>query len=240
MDWTTYESPLVHRVDNGFDGSESPGLGTSLRGKADSSTSDGRVDASASLSVGVTLPSYTLQVKRHSSLQHLSHSPQIDGAPAIGHVTTGLFVGSLRAFADASVARESRIGSLLCVAAELADAPLPAHLRNIPLLTIPLRDSCDENLTPALLRAVEHVDGEIRLGRNVGLFCQAGKSRSVAIALGYLLLRGNPRFKTATDALADLQTRYSAADPNIFFMQQLETLASSTLSASHSLDDEEG
>jgi protein-tyrosine phosphatase len=239
MDWV-YESPLIHRVENAFEGDESPGFGTSLRGRAsetDGSCSQSKVDATASLTPGQTLPAYTLKVTRHASLQHLSRHPQVGAATSIGRVTNRLYVGPLRAFADESVVRELNIDSLLCVAAELADAPLPAHLKDLPKLVIPLRDASDEDLMPAVHRAVNYVDTENGEGRTVGVYCQAGKSRSVAIAIGYLLLRpaingdGVAAIVSPSEALADLQTRYPHADPNVFFMQQLHDHLSPTASS---------
>jgi predicted protein tyrosine phosphatase len=148
----------------------------------------------------------------------------IESSPSrVGIVAPGVLVASHRAISDPIVAAQYNIGALLCAAAELADTPRPPHLTHLPFLSIPLRDTAEQDLKTAVDTAVRFIKQQGAEGRTVAIYCYAGLSRSVAVALGYVLTT-NPTLNV-DGALGDLRSRYPVAEPNLFFLQQLSDLS---------------
>jgi hypothetical protein len=91
-----------------------------------------------------------------------------------------------------------------------------------PMATLHLgmRDAMDVSLADFAPAACAFIDAQAAAGRPVALYCQAGRSRSVAIAAAYVMHR------TGLDGAAALRyvaQRYARADPNIAFVGQLVT-----------------
>ena len=144
--------------------------------------------------------------------------PSVSGLTAI--VDGELYLGSQRDAWDAEACARLGIGAYLCVAKE---AGLPPHAAvgagGSPGLHLPLVDGAGERLEEWIPAAMEFIEAQVGAGRRVALFCQAGRSRSVSLAVAYVQRRLGLADSEA--ALAHVSSRYGRADPNFFFLQQL-------------------
>ncbi len=162
--------------------------------------------------------------QRHSDgRQSLDAESGKNTSNRVGIVAPGVLIASYRSISDPIVREQYNIGALLCTAAELVDTIRPPHLAHLPHLSIALRDTAEEDLKTAVNSAVSFITEQRAQGRTVAIYCYAGLSRSVAIALGYLLMTSPTRSVDA--ALKDLRSRYPVAEPNLFFLQQLVELS---------------
>ena len=91
-----------------------------------------------------------------------------------------------------------------------------------PVLHLRLEDKAHERLADHIPTAIAFIDEQSRAGRPVALFCRKGRSRSVAIAAAYVKHRREMASMQA--ALAFVSGRYPRADPNFWFLQQLQDL----------------
>ena len=94
---------------------------------------------------------------------------------------------------------------------------------------VPIRDVATENLLPALPAVVEFLQrARVRADGRVLIHCNEGKSRSAAIAAGFLIVAYG---QTAADALAAVRAARPIALPKEAFAKQLSTLTPATLHA---------
>jgi atypical dual specificity phosphatase len=87
---------------------------------------------------------------------------------------------------------------------------------------IPLADKCDARLWMYLDSAADWIHAALAnedFQSNVLIHCRWGKSRSVALLLGYLM---KYRGMALSDALAFVQAKREISQPNSGFMRQLK------------------
>jgi hypothetical protein len=139
-----------------------------------------------------------------------------------------LYLGAYRDACDIAAVRTFGIRAFLCVAAEV-DPGLPPFVTADDIASgavvfkhVRLQDGPSTQLSEHVEEVFAFIDEQALLGRPVALFCQQGKSRSASFAVAYLMRE----FSIESDeALALLQTLYSKAEPNFFFLSQLASIA---------------
>jgi hypothetical protein len=92
---------------------------------------------------------------------------------------------------------------------------LPVPIDHFPIMD--LEPGQDEMIA----RAAAHVAALARAGTRVGVYCQAGISRTAAVAVAYLVLGG----ATLADATAAVRRARPQAMPALELMRSLERLA---------------
>jgi protein-tyrosine phosphatase len=90
--------------------------------------------------------------------------------------------------------------------------------RQFAYLRVPIKDEPDVDLSPHLEPVVQFIHAHVLRGQNVVVYCSFGKSRSVAFVLGYLIRYHRLALQRA---LAFVQSKRRAADPNPGFWRQL-------------------
>jgi protein-tyrosine phosphatase len=160
----------------------------------------------------------------------LANSRRPSGLPAAltPIVDEVLYLGSHRDVCDAQVIHSYGIRAFLCVASEVS-APLPPFVTEADIASgavafkhVKLQDGPSTQLIDHVEEVFRFIDEQASEGRPVALYCQQGKSRSPAFAVAYLMreLEMGPM-----DALELLQSMYPRAEPNFFFISQLQELA---------------
>jgi len=89
---------------------------------------------------------------------------------------------------------------------------------------ITLRDTLSENLLAHLKCALEFIENARAQGGRILVHCFAGISRSVAVAIGYLMWTQRSTLK---EAMAIVQSHRKCASPNLNFLGQLLALGTS-------------
>lgn len=101
----------------------------------------------------------------------------------------------------------------------LDQCPIMLQIRYVRL---DLRDSHSQDLSAAIKKTNPLIDKEIFAGGNVLIHCAAGISRSVAIAMAFLIYSEH---LTPSEALARIRQVRPQAKPNRHFYQQLQEKA---------------
>jgi hypothetical protein len=130
---------------------------------------------------------------------------------------TGIFLGSAESARNFPVLQKLGIGSILNAA-----FPLSSHCAmpdQFAYCTLNLEDSEEEDIMRVFGKAYEFIENSLAQKRNVLIHCQAGVSRSVAIAASYLMKRFS---LSAKAALQSIQARRPHAKPITHFVKTLE------------------
>lgn len=132
-------------------------------------------------------------------------------------IIPGLHVGSHRDVCDVDLVRSKQIRYYLCVA-EHVDMPPHIDPEHDRVLHIPLLDAASTKLLDACPAVFRFLDEAAMADVPAVIFCHQGKSRSVALAVAYVMyvLR-----TTAAVALGHIQSSYPNAEPNFGFVAQL-------------------
>jgi protein-tyrosine phosphatase len=132
----------------------------------------------------------------------------------------GAWRTGVNALTDALPARpgsqlELRITHVLCVAVDLPH-PYP---HDFTYMTVPVLDSPEADLRRHFDSAFVFIDEALQSGQGgVLVHCFAGRSRSVTVAVGYLMRRERLSMQAALDAVLAVRP---IAQPNSGFMQLL-------------------
>jgi hypothetical protein len=171
-------------------------------------------DAAAAASVG---PDPAMGV----SSSAMAMSASVLGAGLVPVLGDGsVLLGPYRDANDAALCADLGVGAFLCVAKE---CELPAHAvaSGAPTLHLPLVDGPSEQLAAHVPRACAWIDAQAAAGRRVAVFCRAGKSRSVSIAVAYVMHRTG---MSGRAALAHVKAAHPRADPNLSFVHQISEM----------------
>ena len=114
-------------------------------------------------------------------------------------------------------------GRLVDLRGETRPPGLPVPIDHFPI--IDLEPGQDE----LIARAAAHVAALARAGTRVGMYCQAGISRTAAVAIAYLVLGG----ATLDDATAAVRRVRPQAMPALELRRSLERLAAQHGAAQH-------
>ncbi|KAI0032407.1 hypothetical protein K488DRAFT_78503 [Vararia minispora EC-137] len=132
----------------------------------------------------------------------------------MNEIFPGLWVGDLLSTKDLDSLRAHNIHSILS-AMRGKIAIHETFLRHQILLD----DTEDADILQHLVPAITFIDAELRKGRGVLVHCQAGMSRSAAVAAAYVMYHKNVDAQTA---LAIIREARPSAQPNEGFISQLE------------------
>lgn len=134
----------------------------------------------------------------------------------MSYIGNRIFIGGYPAASNENLLRENNVRAVVTCAHELC----PKVFNGIAYHHVDLRDRHSEKLVDHLLEAIPFIDKHIKRG-NVLIHCAMGKSRSVSIAIAYLILRNNLSFQNALKLIR--RARY-IAKPNSAFQHQLKLL----------------
>uniref|UniRef100_A0A7S1PS33 protein-tyrosine-phosphatase n=1 Tax=Neobodo designis TaxID=312471 RepID=A0A7S1PS33_NEODS len=158
--------------------------------------------------------------------QAINRATEERGVPAkregfVSIVESKLYLGAFRDANNPAECAAQRIGAYLCVAKECS---VPAHAvaAGAPALHLPLADDASESLADHIPAAVAFIDAQAAAGRRVALFCQQGRSRSVSLAVAYVMQSQGGELRDSAAALEYVTSRYPRADPNFSFLRQLQ------------------
>jgi protein-tyrosine phosphatase len=119
------------------------------------------------------------------------------------------------------------IRAFICVAAEVM-VPLPAFVQPsdiesgaVAFKHVKLQDGPSTLLAEHLQDVFGFIDEQISAGRPVAIYCQQGKSRSASLVAAYLMREYGIDSREALDLLHAV---YPRADPNFFFLHQLDEI----------------
>ena len=132
-----------------------------------------------------------------------------------GHeVHPGVFVGDLSCALDLAQLRQRKITHVLTATNRMK----PMFPAEIHYLVLDFPDAADQNLLDALAEAHTFIAEAHAAGGAVLIHCMAGQSRSVSVALSYIMKREGV---SDTEALAALRAHRSDAKPIAAFQEQL-------------------
>lgn len=140
-----------------------------------------------------------------------------------------LYVGGINALHELDVLGVGAVVSVLSV-----DADELAVMRNQIGLTRDWQyyeclDERDAPISRYFDESAAWIDARIARGTHVLIHCWAGKSRSVTLALNYMVSKRG--WRDAATALEHVRAQRSVAGPNAGFMRQLEEQATTTVAA---------
>ena len=104
--------------------------------------------------------------------------------------------------------------------------PPPPHAlqSGAPALCLPLQDDATERLADHVPAACAFIEAQAAAGRRTAIFCRKGRSRSVSLAIAFLMRRTGMSGQEALDFVA---ARYDRAEPNFAFLRQLGVVSES-------------
>jgi atypical dual specificity phosphatase len=138
-----------------------------------------------------------------------------------------LVIGNAAAASAFAAMRNLGVECILNVTADIIE-PSPSELGNIEWYRIPLQDIETQDVTDALNEGLAIIDQVAAGGGKVLIHCHEGRSRSVTLALAYLIARDR---MPLADAINFIKSHRPEAQPNAGFMRQLMALELSTLGA---------
>lgn len=132
------------------------------------------------------------------------------------HVFNGLFISDIFGPQNVSWVQARDFGGII----DLSNTPTPMKFaKRHEVMRIAVDDNAHTNLTPYFERTYRFIDSYLKKGKNVLVFCRAGRSRSASIVLYYLM----KTFALSTDeALAYLKKKRPQVGPISAFIKQLE------------------
>jgi len=135
----------------------------------------------------------------------------------------GLYVGGYKIAVNEKFLKDEIITMIISCAAEIPLDQALCDRLNITGLHWPLEDRADERdaLSAHLVQYCGVVQRELASGGRVLLHCAAGVSRSVAVAIGFLMLE---RGKSLGEAYAMVKERRPCIAPNAGFLLALAAL----------------
>jgi hypothetical protein len=138
-----------------------------------------------------------------------------------------LYLGAYRDACDEALVHRYGIRAFICVAAEVM-VPLPAFVQPCDIESgavafkhVKLQDGPSTLLAEHLHDVFGFIDEQISAGRPVAIYCQQGKSRSASLVAAYLMREYGIDSREALDLLHAV---YPRADPNFFFLHQLDEI----------------
>ncbi|KAL3685725.1 hypothetical protein R1sor_003747 [Riccia sorocarpa] len=127
----------------------------------------------------------------------------------------GLYLGPVGAAFNKGLLQNLNVTHILAVAGGV-DMPFP---RDFKYMRIEVHDSAGVNLAKHFDRCFAFIDEARMNGGAVLVHCLAGISRSVTVAVAYLMKKDGMRFP---QALAHVKSRRKVAQPNPGFLRQLQ------------------
>ena len=138
---------------------------------------------------------------------------------AIYKIDERVYLGSLGVALNEDLLTNSGISHIICVARGIK----PYYANRFTYLTIDLLDSVNESLIDRLPDALAFIHATFAANADSRIFihCFAGRSRSVAIILAYLMIFHSLSLKSAFHHVRSIR---ASANPNSHFMHTLKAL----------------
>ena len=137
---------------------------------------------------------------------------ETDGIPA--QILPGLLLGSIGAAFNRKSLLEHKVTHILCCC-DGVEAPYPKFFT---YKSLELPDKRSEDITQYFEDTATYIHDVVSQGKEVLVHCRAGKSRSVAIVMSYLMKYQN---LTVDEALGLIRKTRENVLPNSGFMTQL-------------------
>ncbi|EGD75506.1 hypothetical protein PTSG_06578 [Salpingoeca rosetta] len=135
-------------------------------------------------------------------------------------VCAGVFVGDFGALQAHESLKELEINAVISVLVEDTKPYLPDCVRRFK--QVPITDEETSDLLSFLPGCMQFIDDSLGIGGSVLIHCQAGMSRSVAVALAYIMYS---RQEAPGSAFRSLKKVHREARPNDGFVKQLKLFA---------------
>eukprot|EP00899_Mesostigma_viride_P008863 jgi/Mesvir1/17979/Mv09325-RA.1 len=218
---------------NSADGTYSPGAGSTSPGEAATPApfkEDGRArslaggldrgahrrTASASGDIHSEEGSMPNKSPRGPSSRRANESSScdngLDDKPVL--VVEGLYIGSVNAEANIEALQKAGVKNIITV----AGGHPPTHPEVFEYLEVHCRDRSDEDITKHFATCFDFIDKALGAKQGVLVHCVAGRSRSAAVVLGYMMYRKGYSLEAA---LSKLRSVRPCIDPNHGFLIQL-------------------
>jgi hypothetical protein len=174
--------------------------------------------------------------KPSMKLLEVQFPTKLDRKPSLGddinEIIPGLFVGDFYAATNWQTLCHHKIKAVVN-ATWSAPCLFGYKKGKIKYLRLRLKDDHKTNLLPFIAKCNKFVQHQrVELGKNVLIHCSAGMSRSVSLAIAYLLLEAPCyapyypfRFECYEDTILFVQSKRLCARPNDSFCEQLERLS---------------
>ena len=131
----------------------------------------------------------------------------------INEIIPHVYLGNYVPAQNCLLLKEYKITSILNVAIEISDAFCP-----IEHVYLPLYDNLEQNLFYIFPKIVTWINQTINLQQNIFIHCAAGKSRSVALLMAYLVFKYNIN---CYEALYLIKQKRPEINPNFSFLNQV-------------------
>jgi predicted protein tyrosine phosphatase len=136
----------------------------------------------------------------------------------------GLFLGAQYNATNEMELKYHHIQSIVNCAKEINWRSKPLHDIQRHYLKVPWEDDHKQNILKDLPKILDWIDTELKQSRKVLVHCALGRSRSVAILIGYLMRMKKISFE---EAFYEVKKKKPSAEPNLSFQQQLRSLSTS-------------
>lgn len=144
-------------------------------------------------------------------------APQSLHSP-MNEIIPGIFVGNYKAADDVNMLYQKGITCVLDCAKELPDYAIQQN-GDMELMRLDLEDTLTEDLLRVLPASLAWLSAHRENGDAILIHCAAGRSRSVAVCVAFLI---HTYHISPTMALDMVQQRRPHAQPNANFMKQLQ------------------
>ena len=148
----------------------------------------------------------------------MEHSGAFSFMVPMNEIQNNLYLGGILAARNHQLLQSHRINSIVCA---LSGFEMYEYFPEINYHRIYIDDTPASNIKQYLKDAVEFIDIELKIGRNVLVHCAAGISRSSSIVVAYLMAKYSLTYE---EALARVKKGRPCACPNIGFERQLRSL----------------
>ena len=134
----------------------------------------------------------------------------------MSYIGKRIFISGFPGANNIQLLKKNNIVGVVTCARELQ----PKHYPNIAYHFLDLRDRSTEQLVDHLFKTIPFIDKHIKRG-NILIHCAMGKSRSVSVAMAYLILRHDLSYQ---NSLKLIKRARCIAGPNRGFRKQLKSL----------------
>ena len=184
----------------------------------------GRSDGIVRNDINIGMPFCDTCRRASSELESRAESTVVQRAVNPDQLTDELFIGPKEASVDKDILKSRGIYQILVCCSHLKE-----HHKDdeeIKYHRLPMADSLDQNLLHYIPSAMEFIEQGKREGRSTLVHCNAGVSRSGAVAVIWLMKSKGLSFD---EALAYAKERRPIITPNTNFVRQITSADISTL-----------
>jgi len=145
---------------------------------------------------------------------HYYYYNDINNENNINHIVDNLYVGDIYSASNKEILDQNKINCVVSCVCGL-DELFP---ENIKYLNLDLIDNEEESISRCFNTTNQFIEKNSNNNNNILIHCIAGVSRSVTILIAYLIYKHD---YTPTEALKIVREKRINANPNAYFMKQL-------------------